>query len=118
MDWYGDYAGTQRTTNATYSNWKIIKESFADWNVTFHLRPSPHVIDRVNAVNGRMRSADSGVHFACSEKCRLLIADFQNLSMDQVRKEHEAEQTMTHASDALGYWIEARMGGMTMILPS
>ena len=114
MDFYGDYAGTQRTTNATYSNWKIIREAFEDWNATFHLKPSPHIIDRVNAVNGRMRSADAGVHFAVSEKAKLLRADFENLSLEQVMKEKEAEQTLTHASDALGYWIESRMGGMTM----
>jgi hypothetical protein len=112
LDWYGDYAGTQRTTNATFSNWKIIKESFADWNTQFHLRPSPHIIDRINAVNGRMRSADGGVHFACSEKATLLRKDFENLSVPDVMKEHETEQTLTHASDAFGYWVEAVVGGM------
>jgi hypothetical protein len=116
IDVWGDYAGNQRTTNSTYQNWGIIKESFEMWNATFHLRPNPHIIDRVNSINGRMRSADGGVHFAVSERCKLLIADFTNLTMPEVMKEKEVEQSRSHASDSCGYWVNGVMGGMTMVI--
>ncbi|TAK56606.1 MAG: hypothetical protein EPO24_11105 [Bacteroidetes bacterium] len=102
---YGDYSGMGRNFNATLSSWEIIKQEFAGWNVEYRLQHNPNIIDRVNAVNARMRSATGNVSFGCNPKCVELIRDFDMCEMDDLQQKKSQAGDRTHASDALGYML-------------
>ena len=105
LRFYGDYSGMGRSFNGTLSSWEIIKQHFTGWNVEFRLQHNPNIVDRVNAVNARMRSSDGGVSFGCSKRCVQLIKDFNMCEMDDLKKNKNQAGDRTHASDALGYMI-------------
>ena len=102
---YGDYSGMGRNVNSPLSTWEIIKREFAEWNVEFRLQNNPHIVDRVNAVNARMRTAEGAISFGCSKSCVELIKDFEMCEMDDLRRNKSQAGDRTHASDALGYMI-------------
>lgn len=102
---YGDSSGKSRDFNATISTWQIIREQFAGWNIECRLQNNPKIIDRVNAVNSRMRSADGKTRFGCSSRCVELMKDFEMVEMGDLREKKDQAGDRTHASDALGYMI-------------
>jgi len=105
---YGDYTSSKRRdVSATSSSWGIIRDEFAEWNATFRLRSNPRVVDRVNAVNSRQRSADGSVRFGHNADCIELMKDFELLSMDDLMRDKGRDPNRTHASDAVGYYIAA-----------
>jgi hypothetical protein len=104
---YGDLEhGTQRTVSATVGSWEILKGSdcFAGWNVEFRLKPHPRIVDRINAVNAKLRSADGKVRLYVDPKCRFLHSDFEMVDMDMMQKATDTGDR-THAADAAGYFI-------------
>jgi hypothetical protein len=105
---YGDYtSSTRRDVSATSSSWGIIRDEFSQWNASFRIRTNPRVVDRVNAVNARQRSADGSVRFGHHPSCVELRKDFELLAMDDLLHEKGKDPERTHASDAVGYYIAA-----------
>ena len=130
---YGDAAGTQRSSQSQKSNWQIVAEYFA-MDTSIHYRflrkkANPMIVDRVNAVNTMLKSADGTVRLYVDDvKCPELIKDFKKVkwqtdsagSSSGLLDKSDAKRT--HISDALGYALEylfalkGRAGGRKGVL--
>lgn len=103
---YGDYEhGQSRSVSATSSSWQILRDEFKNFNAEFRLKGHPRIIDRVNSVNSKLRSADGVVRLGVDPKCVELAKDMEMVSMDMLTGSKEKAGERTHASDAGGYWI-------------
>ena len=130
---YGDAAGTQRSSQSQKSNWQIVAEYFG-MDTSIHYRflrkkANPMIVDRVNAVNTMLKSADGTVRLYVDDvKCPELIKDFKKVkwqtdsagSSSGLLDKSDAKRT--HISDALGYALEylfalkGRAGGRKGVL--
>lgn len=117
IHYYGDPTGGNRGT---------AKVAGSDWDLVFqHLRPTfggrleDHVERklkperlRVNALNARMKNAGGDVRLkVVRSTCQHLIRDLDNVVVKEgtdgaIHK--ELDQRLTHWSDALAYYVEAR----------
>ncbi len=112
---YGDATGSRMQTAGT-SDYQVIQSFFrrAGYrNVTYKVpRANPAVRERVNLVNGKLRSAAGEISLAVSGRCAELIKDFEEVSYKQGTYvlEKDKDSRRTHLSDALGYllWQECR----------
>jgi hypothetical protein len=101
---YGDYTSSKtRDVSAIASSWQIIRDEFAGWNSEFKLRSNPRILDRINAVNSRLRSADGKKHFGHSKNCVELMKDLERVDMEMLTSSKDSAGERTHASDAVGY---------------
>ena len=108
---YGDSSGNKRSSNSTISDWEIVRQEFADHpRVDFNRpRANPLQRNRAASVNGKLRNAKDRVQIQIDPKCRELICDFEQITW--VEGKHEIDKTnqyRTHASDALGYFIDKK----------
>ena len=106
---YGDFEhGKTRSVSATATSWQIIRDEFIDWSAEFRLKGHPRIIDRVNAVNSKLRNARGVVQLGADPGCVELCKDFEmvDLGMLQSQTEKNKAGERTHASDTVGYWIE------------
>jgi hypothetical protein len=75
---YGDASGSQRHSNASVSDWDIVKQRFRhlcfQWNVP---RANPRVKDTMNAVRAVLRAADGSTRLSIDPQCRRLIRDLR-----------------------------------------
>lgn len=101
---YGDAAGMQRST-AGKSDYALLAEM--GFNEQRLRKANPFVKDRVNAVNAMLENTSGERRLFHHPRCVELRKDFETvewkddgLVVDKSRKER------THASDALGYFIE------------
>jgi hypothetical protein len=114
---YGDAAGTQRSSQSQKSNWQIVAEYFM-LDLTIHPRfvrrkANPMIVDRVNAVNTMLKSADGSMRlFVDDTKCPELVKDFKKVRWQQDASGNstglldKSDKRRTHISDALGYQVE------------
>ena len=106
---YGDFEhGQTRSLSATATSWQVIRNEFAGYNVQFRLKGHPAIVDRINAVNSKMRSADGKVNFGLDPQCVESHKDFEMVSSDmltsQTAKSNAGDRT--HASDNIGYFTD------------
>jgi hypothetical protein len=107
---YGDASGyAQQTTGET--DYNMIREYFrvhSSVSVT-HLAAhvNPPVRERVNTVNGRLRSAAGEIGLVVDTKCRELILDFEQVvyKTEGCQIDKDRDRMRTHLSDALGYLV-------------
>jgi hypothetical protein len=70
------------------------------------------VRDRVNVVNGKMRSAGGDVQLYVNQNCKELVKDFEQVTFkpESTIIDKEKDSKRTHLSDALGYlvWEQCR----------
>jgi hypothetical protein len=103
---YGDFEhGQARSVSATSSSWQILRDEFGKYNAEFRLKGHPRIIDRVNSVNSRLRSADGSVNVGIDPRCIELSKDLETVSMDMLTASKGTAGDRTHASDDLGYMI-------------
>ena len=106
---YGDLEhGQARSVSATKSSWQIIKDEFKGWSAEYRLRGHPRIIDRINSVNSKLRTAKGEVQLGIDPACVELHKDFEIVSTDMLQNPTQ-KNTMpdrTHASDCIGYWID------------
>jgi hypothetical protein len=124
LEVYGDAAGTQRTANSKKTNWQIVAEHLA-LDTSLHYRfirkkDNPNITDRVNAINGMLRSADGTVRmYVDYDKCQELVRDFQRVKWqtdaggNSTGVLDKKDKKRTHISDALGYMVEYKYGMKT-----
>ena len=106
---YGDFEhGKTRSVSATNTSWQIIRDEFSGWNVEFRLKTHPRIIDRVNSVNSKLRNARGEVQFGLDPSCVETHKDLEMVDMGMLQSiaEKNKAKDRTHATDALGYWIE------------
>lgn len=118
---YGDAAGTQRSSQSQKSNWQIVAEYFM-MDTAIHPRfirkkANPTIVDRINAVNTMLKSADGSVRlFVDDTKCPELVKDFKKVKWQQDSAGNstglldKSDKRRTHVSDALGYFVEYNFG--------
>lgn len=118
---YGDAAGTQRSSQSQKTNWQIVAEHLQlnPWIHYKFLRKSknPMIVDRVNAVNSMLKSADGTIRMLVNDlKCPELVKDFKKVKFDQDSSGNKSglldksDKKRTHVSDALGYMVEYNFG--------
>ena len=114
---YGDATGHTRGATTGKSDYAHIAEKYQRLP-GFALvvpRANPPEVDRVAAVNARLRSNDGVTHAVVDPKCNALVTDFERVayktgaraidrpSGPQIDKGADAK--LTHVSDAFGYYI-------------
>ncbi len=101
---YGDSAGSQRSTTGRSDYAILLDMGFRDQRIR---KTNPPVKDRVNAVNAMLRNTKGEVRLTHSPGCTYLRRDFETVTWREGGVEIEKRDTeRTHASDALGYFIE------------
>jgi hypothetical protein len=112
---YGDATGNRMQTTGS-SDYEVVRNFFrregyarAGYKVP---RSNPAVRERVELLNGRLRSASGEINVVVDRKCRELIKDFEEVSYKPLTTviDKEKDPRRTHLSDALGYlvWQECR----------
>lgn len=102
---YGDYSGTYRSTKSFSTDYEILKQILP--NIEIRVKPNPPVIDRVNAVNSRLKNATGTRRLFINKKCKELIKDLEQVIWLEGKREIDKSNIeRTHSSDALGYYIE------------
>jgi hypothetical protein len=103
---YGDYTGGKRDTRSYTTDYELIKQELLLCDMK--LKPNPHVIDRINAVNGFIRNSYNEVRLYVDERCQHVIKDFEQVMFIEHKREinKNFNPDLTHISDAIGYYIE------------
>ena len=102
---YGDYSGTFRSTSSRTTDYDIIKQILPASDI--RIQPNPPVVNRVNAVNARLKNAAGQRRLFIDPKCKTLIKDFEQVIWKEGKREiDKANIELTHASDGVGYYIE------------
>lgn len=111
---YGDSSGGARgTAQTTGTDWDIIRNMLGKhFQGRFEVkidRKNPAERVRVNAMNGRLESADGTIHMLVdSQRCPMLVEDLEGVILleggsGEINKNHD--KSLTHLTDALGYYI-------------
>lgn len=115
---YGDPAGVSRHSNATKTDWQIIKDFFKQHEkqmmASFRVRTAhPRVKDRVNTVNWACNSASNVRRLLVHKRCKNLITDLEQVAWKANQAgvmlpelDQDKDPMRTHITDALGYLIE------------
>lgn len=102
---FGDAAGNSRHSNTGKSDYAIIDERAADLKMEcMELTAPPAIKDTLNAVRGRLVTADGVVHLHVHSRCKHLIQDMKTAPWPD-----KLEQFHTLA--ALRYYCYALFGG-------
>jgi len=110
---YGDASGFHQQTTGS-SDYDMIREylrAHSPVHVEFRAkRSNPPVRDRINVMNGTLKSAVGVTGMVVDPKCKELIADFEEVLYkdggSQIDKDRD--RMRTHLSDALGYLVWER----------
>lgn len=126
----GDSTGNARQrAAAAQSDYDIVCKALDRGGIKFVNRTptvNPTIRDRVNAVNSRLLAADGTVHFWHHPDCKALKKDLQRVLWavrDIVAIDKGKDDSLTHASDAIGYPITEltpvpgvrTVGGLTIL---
>ena len=120
LEIFGDVSGNQRSTNASETDWQIVKQFFRrypEFAVTFNLpRDNPPVRDRTNAVNDALCSADRYRRLIIDVGCEGLRKDLREVMWKKdaggntTGNIDKSDVSISHLSDALGYAIWRKFG--------
>src|SRR5438067_801511 len=113
---YGDATGDSRTTAASRTDWKIIRDFFNGRKAAFQASirvdiSNPPVKDRINCVNARLCNSVRERRLFIDARCRQLIRDLEQVSWktdangNPLIELDKSDPLRTHTSDALGYYI-------------
>ena len=104
---YGDPAGHARSTVGAGSDYQLLRDAGLDQQrVPRHHAP---VRDRVNAVNARLRNSSGKSRLTIHPNCAALRRDLLRVRYQPgtATIDKTADRDLTHASDALGYFMVA-----------
>jgi hypothetical protein len=106
---YGDAAGKNRSTNATRSDYQIIKdyEGFGNKRVLYP-KKNPRLRDRFAATNGMLCNAKGSRRLFIHPRCEHLIQDMMNRSYKPETMEPDDSGDVGHMADSLDYVMYAR----------
>lgn len=101
---YGDPAGKSAKTTGP-SDHAVVRELFpgAEWRIR---NAQPHLKDRIEAINSRCETVDGKRHLIVDSSCRKLIADLEQVTMDDLLVAGGKSGEKTHLSDCLAYVCE------------
>jgi hypothetical protein len=79
--------------------------------VDIRIKPNPLVINRINAVNAKLKNAKGERYLFINRNCKHLIRDFEQVTYKEKSRDiDKSDLNLTHISDALGYYIEYEFG--------
>ena len=100
---YPDPAGSARSTTSNRSDHQILKE----YNYLVYARKShPSNIDRLNALNRKLKDAKGKVSMTIDPRCKYLIKDLEQVQRDRKGGIDKSNLQLTHSLDACSYLIE------------
>lgn len=102
----GDYAGVQRATQSSVSDWVILRDIFKDMtNRRPYIRPTLSIKDRVQATNSLLKNSNGDIRLTIDENCKHTIKDFRSVewkgntfTLDSTNKDR------THQTDSVSYF--------------
>lgn len=106
---YGDATGKARHTDSNVTNWKIIENELNRYGINKRVpSANPAERDRVNAMNGMICNSKGQRRLFINPNCKHIISDLEQVSFKEGTTiiDKEKNRMLTHASDALGYFIE------------
>lgn len=103
---YPDPAGSNRNHDRGESSLDILRESGFD--KLYYKNKHPLVMDRVNAVNRVMRTADDTVLLRVNQNCRHFYEAAEQTIYKPGTREVDKSQGVEHPMDAFGYYIDFR----------
>ena len=116
---YGDATASTLRTNASRTDWQIVKAYTENLGHNFEFRrrsSNPPVKDRVNCVNAMLCNQASERRLIVDPKCKHLIEDFERVlwksdpSGNFQSEIDKSDPDRSHVSDALGYMIAHDFG--------
>jgi hypothetical protein len=117
---YGDASGNSRNTQATRTDYELIKDVFrqhAEFKLTLLQNTrNPEVRNRVNTVNNMLTTAGGSHRIIIDPKCKELITDLRQVKWKRDASKNptgdldKSDPARTHVSDALGYLIAREFG--------
>ena len=113
---YGDASGNNRSSAASRTDWKIIRDFLTRLNHTMDARmhvssSNPLVKDRINCMNAKLHNARGERRLQIDPRCNQLIRDFEQVCWktdangNSLSELDKSDPARTHVSDALGYYI-------------
>lgn len=101
---YGDASGMNRST-AGQSDYALLHETgFRDQRIR---KANPNVRDRVNALNAMLENTAGETRLFHHPDCKALRKDFEAVEWKDGAGLDKSNNLLTHATDALGYFIES-----------
>ena len=116
IECYPDPAGKARSTTSRRSDHQILR----DHGFIIRAKAShPSHIDRLNALNRKLRDAEGRVGMTIDSSCVYLIKDLEQCQRDKRGGLDKSQIELTHALDACSYaishkWPIRRMVGSSM----
>jgi len=110
---YGDATGgAGGSAKVAGSDWQIIRNMLSQaWPERVDVRvprENPRERVRINALNGRLRTADGKIHMLIDPRCKRIIEDLDNVSVipgSAGELDKTSNLLLTHLTDALGYFV-------------
>jgi hypothetical protein len=113
---HGDATGDKRTSAASRTDWRIIRDFFSAKKAAFDASvrvgsSNPAVKDRINCVNSRICNSVRECRLFIDPHCRQLIRDMEQVCWktdangNPLLELDKSDPMRTHTSDALGYYI-------------
>jgi hypothetical protein len=101
---YGDAAGSHRTTAGKSDYALLFDLGFRDQRIK---RTNPPVRDRVNSLCAMLENTEGEVRLKFHPRCVFLRRDLETVQwIDGNAEVDKSNKDLTHATDALGYFIE------------
>ena len=98
---YPDPSGKAKSTSAKHTDHDLLRKAGFLVKVK---RSAPRVADRLNSVNASFKT------MVIDPKCKLLIKDLEQVVLkEHTRDLDKSNLSLTHMSDALGYFIDYEM---------
>jgi len=99
---FPDASGSQRRTSSTTTDHTILQN--ARWTLRVG-RTNPSVLDRIAAVNSRLKSSTGGVHITINNSCKKLIKGLGAQCYKEGTRIPDKDSGLDHLNDAFGYLI-------------
>lgn len=122
---YGDSSGHQGSPGGR-TLWQMVEDGFTGYlsDPEFYIpKKNPGVKDRIHSVNQVLKGANHWKPLLINSQCEYLIEDFQRVQWKEngkdiakVMDKNDDRYTLTHASDALGYWVMVDMPSSMEVL--
>lgn len=103
---FPDPAGANRNHDRGESSLDILRE--AGFEKLYYKSKHPLIMDRVNAVNRVMRTANDTILLRVNSICRKFIESAEQTIFKEGTREVDKSQGNEHAMDAFGYYIDYR----------
>lgn len=105
---YGDATAKSEWAGTSQTCYDILAQALKEIGVPFILRvpaSNPPQTDRINSVLVSLRDMSGSTHLAIHPSCERLLHDIAHVRWGADGKIDKSNPELTHASDALGYWV-------------